>query len=228
METLKMDSSNRVPYILGDNIRVDTSEMTTKDWLAVIERILKFNKPHLKYLSNFEEIEKFMNGDEFPSRRMPVSGMSSDAKIKFDEGITLTTRCIFICKLKVELSKGMPTSKPFVRLHNEVHCILAEILLFSNKGDFIVWHAGYIRSLKDGCEKPKTNDDIITTMAHSFFSTIDNEELATLINRHPHIGKEFIKMLSLTTAQSVLRQRKRLEKSEIMERELRAIEERLG
>jgi hypothetical protein len=222
-----MDPSNRVSYILGNNIRVDTSEIEPQEWLKIFEGILKFNRPHLKYLSNFKEIEKFMNGEADANGRIPISEMSDHTVIEFQNNIISTTRCIFICELNIEYSKERISVLDH-SITTEPRFITAKILLFSNKGDFILWRVAFKRKLKDSCKSPKHNDDIITRMMHSLFSMPNDAELTNLIRKHPYIGKEFIKMLNHTTTQSISNQRTRLSNSEIMEKQLKEIENRLG
>lgn len=215
MKALTMDSSTRVPFILGEqDIRVDASKMTPEEWLKILNEVLRFAKPQLKYLpcfKSFDEVSKESFIDLSPVEY--VSFNSPDQRKK----------CVLLYLL------GRKTGEEKIGLVGEIDLssvprfVFVESILLSNKGEFLLWNAEYETIVHGGSEGGMR----LKYSLSNRLKTLSEQEVLELINTRADFPKTFFNKMYGKFKVACADMKKRLEDAESTREDLYDLMQRI-
>jgi len=224
-----MDSSNRVAFILGQDVRVDAREMTAGEWVEVIAKVAKKAKPQLKYIPDFKPLVEYADAIVYNSLSSKTD--SDDVKRLFASKHTdWKVKCIFLGTVeytrsqeKIELHTGFHAYKQFPK------SIRLDRMFFSNKGEFILWGASYdVVVTQDPDYRPyQVATYQLVTSAFCLLELSESENLRSFVKEHKFLAENVLKSIYGGIDKYCLETKKRLEDIEQTRNELSGIMSRV-
>lgn len=216
MKTLKMDSSSRVAFISGEDVRVDASEITSWEWCVILKDVVKSIKPQLKYLPGFEPLGTYATVDVHDA----VLTINNEAKVVklFEESkvVDFKTKCMFICEIErivsteqIELHAGFKCFRQIPKI------VRIDSVFLTIKGQFIFWGAAYCPEVFP-LEIGSSYNSACYSLHGSSFCLIAEDDVKSYVETYSFLPEKILKKICSEVNKYCIDTRERLENIEIV------------
>jgi hypothetical protein len=190
-----MDSSSREAFILGQlDIRVAADEMTPRQWVGILEKVIKKARSHLKYIPEFKPFAE--SAGVVLSEKIPTeSNLEKVVVSNNTEDIGWKTKGLLVHMLEVKKSQLMlEVNNGFRQVQRIPMRISMDRIFLTNKGKFVLWKADF-QAEKIRNEGDASYYSARYALSESRFEELQAREVALFIEEDIAFVVKFLKTI---------------------------------
>ena len=220
MKTLKMDSSSRVAFISGQDVRVDAPEVTSWEWGAILKNVLKGIKPQLKYLPNTQPIGTYAA----VAVHETVPTVNDDANVaellNKSKIVDWRTRSWLICEVEnIASVEKLEVYIGFRRFHRIPKSIRIDRVFLTIKGELVLWAAVYCPVVTPA-EVGSPYNSAHYSLHDSKFCLMREGDMNSHVTTYPFLPEKILKRMHLEVDKYCADTRERLENIETVRKDV--------